>query len=325
VNFHERRRNSAAVLFELAEWRGCHGTSFLRRLPLRGFAGIVRGIMTALRFILLLAGALTFAGSHAFAHGDVHERINQLTQQITQTPSNALLFFQRAELYRVDQDYTNALVDLDRVAQLDPKIARVDFCRGRVQFEANRPQAALPPLNSYLAGKPKDAEAYTTRARVLARLGQHKPAVEDYTTAIGLSTSSPELFIERAESWRAQGKAEEAIRGLDEGIRKMGPLVTLELPAIDLEVSLKRYDAAVARIDTVTTRLQRKETWLLRRAEILRQAGRESDARSNYQEALAAIQRLPPTHRNTRATLDLEGRIRAALGTNALPSGSKTP
>jgi tetratricopeptide (TPR) repeat protein len=294
-------------------------------LPLRRFVSIVCMIMIALRFILLLAGALTLVDRHAFGHGDVHERINQLTQQITQTPSNASLFFQRAELYRVDQDYTNALIDLDRVAQLDPTIVRVDFCRGRVQFEANRPQAALPPLNKYLASKPKDAEAFTTRARVLAKLGQHKPAVEDYTTAIGLSTSSPELFIERAESWRAQGKGEEAIRGLDEGIRKMGPLVTLELPAIDLEVSLKRYDAAVARIDAVTARLQRKETWLFRRAEILRQAGRQADAKNNYREALAAIERLPPTHRNTRATLDLEGRIRAALATNSLPAASKTP
>jgi tetratricopeptide (TPR) repeat protein len=291
----------------------------------RGFASIVRTIMSSLRFILLLGAALTFGAAGAFGHGDVHERINQLTQQITQTPTNALLFFQRAELYRVDQDYTNALADLDRVAQLDPTIVRVDFCRGRVQFEANRPQAALPPLNKYLASKPRDAEAFTIRARVLAKLGQHKPAVEDYTTAIGLSTSSPELFIERAESWRALGKTEEAVRGLDEGIRKMGPLVTLELPAIDLEVSLKRYDAAVARIDAVTARLQRKETWLFRRAEILRQAGRPADAKINYQEALAAIQRLPPTHRNTRATLDLEGRIRAALGTNGSPAISKTP
>ena len=70
----------------------------------------------------------------------------------------------------------------------------------------------------------------------------------------------------------------------------------------------------------MTARLQRKETWLFRRAEILRQAGREAGAQNDYREALAAIDRLPPTHRNTRATLELERRIRAAL-TNAPAPG----
>lgn len=289
-------------------------------MPARGFPSIVNPVVTTRGWILLLAGTLNFAGD-AFAHGDVHLRINQLTQQIAQTPSNAVLFVQRADLYRMDQDFTNALADLNSAARLDPTMARVDFCLGRVQLEANRPQAALAPLDKYLAHKPKDPEAFTARARVLVKLGSYKAATDDYTEAIALSTANPELFIERAEAWRLLGRADEAVRGLDEGIRKMGPLVTLELPAIDLEVSLKRYDAAVARIDTVTARLQRKETWLFRRAEILRQAGREADAKNNYREALAAIDRLPPTHRNTRATLELEKRIRAAL-TNAPAPGS---
>ncbi len=250
-------------------------------------------------------------------HGDVHERITLLTAEIGRTPTNASLFFQRAELYRMDQDFTNALADLDKALKLDPTLVRAEFCRGRVQFEANRPQEALRSLNRYLSGKPRDVEAFTTRARVLASLGSHKAATEDYTTAIGISTAGPELFIERAEAWRAMGKTDEAIRSLDEGIRKMGPLVTLQLPAIDLEVAAKRYDAAIARIDAVSARLQRKETWLFRRAEILRQAGRETAAKANYRDALAAIDRLPPTHRRTRSTLELEGRIRAALETNA--------
>jgi len=269
------------------------------------------------KVILLLAVTLGCA-TNCFAHGEVHTRINQLTAEIAQTPTNASLYFQRAELYRVDQDFTNALADLDRVAKADLSIVRVDFCRGRVLFEAGRPQEALVPLNKYLAGKPKDGEAFTTRARVLAKVGNHKAATEDYTQAIALSVGgNPELYIERADAFRAMGKTDEAIRGLDEGIRKMGPLVTLQLPAIDLEVSSKRYDAALARIDQVSARLQRKETWLVRRAEILIKAGREEEAKKNYREALAAIDRLPAGHRGTRAMLELRARIHAAQGTNA--------
>ncbi|HEY0550729.1 MAG TPA: tetratricopeptide repeat protein [Verrucomicrobiae bacterium] len=270
------------------------------------------------KILFCLALALSFAAANAFGHGDVHDRIVAFTAQIAQTPTNASLYFQRADLYRVDGDWTNALIDLNHVARLDRSIKRVDYMRGLVQHEANQPQAALAPLNRYLADKPPDGEAYTVRARVLAKLGRHGGAVDDYTTAIKISsTASPELFIERSASLRAMGKLDEAVRGLDEGIRKLGPLVTFELPAVDLELALKNYDAALARIDAVTARLQRKETWLVRRAEILRAAGREDEAKKNYYAALEAIDRLPPAHRGTRMMLELEARIRTALKTNA--------
>lgn len=272
--------------------------------------------MGILRNFPLLAGYLGLA-LNSFAHGDVHDRIVLLTQQISQSPTNASLYFNRAELYRIDGDYTNALADLHRTAKLDPTLSRVDFCMGLTYYEAGQPGGALPPLNRYLARPRKDQEAYTTRARVLAKLGQYQAATEDYATAIGFGSANPELFIERAAAFRSMNKPEEALRTLDTGIKSLGHLVTFELPAIEVEVSMKRFDAAIARIDTVSARLQRKETWLMRRAEVLRQAGRQKEAQANYRDALAALERLPSSHRNTRATLELESRIRSALGTNA--------
>lgn len=270
-----------------------------------------------LKTSLILLAAADFVSVNCLAHGDVHGQINEITAQLALNPSNAPLYFRRSDLYRVDQDFTNALADLERAAQIDPSLVRVDFCRGRVLFEAGRSADALPLLNRYLARKLEDSEAFTTRARVLKKLNQFRKSADDYTTAIAMNrVPNPELYIERAEALRSLGDLEEAVRGLDEGIGKMGPLVTLQLPAIDLEVALKRYDAALARIDAASARLQRKETWLVRRAEVLKQAGRPEEAAQNYRDALAAINRLPPTHRATRATLDLEQRIRGAL--NAL-------
>ena len=281
----------------------------------RNVAAIVR--LPKSIFALVLACCLIAA--LVLAHGDLHPRIIEITEQIKLSPTNALLYFQRAELYRIDGDFTNALADLNEVARLDRSLKRVDFLRGQVQLDANQPQAAIAPLNRYLADHPPDPEAYTARARVLAKLNRPAPAIEDYNQAIKLSsTPNPELFIERAAAWRALDKPEEAIRGLDEGIRRLGPIVTLQLPAVDAELALKHTDAALARIDTVMARLQRKESWLVRRAEILRDARREEEARTNYFAALEAINRLPSAHRGTRMTLELESRIRTALSTNAM-------
>ena len=287
-------------------------------MPGRGRVGKVFFIVRFPKLIFAFALARGFGATLAFAHGDLHPRILEITEQIKHTPTNALLYFQRAELYRIDGDFTNALTDLNAVARLDRSLKRVDFLRGQVQLDAGQPQSAITPLNRYLANHPPDPEAYTVRARVLAKLERPAAAIEDFTTAIQLSTTpNPELFIERAAAWRALGKPEEAIRGLDEGIRKIGPIVTLQLPAVEAELALKKTDAALARIDTVTARLQRQETWLVRRAEILRAAGREEEAKKNYYAALEAIDRLPPAHRGTRMTLELETRIRASLATNA--------
>lgn len=268
------------------------------------------------KIILLLAAVCSLAALEARAHGDAHLRINELTEQIKATNHNATLYFTRGELYASDGNWTNALADFDRVAQLDPALRRVDFCRGRVLFEAGRLPDALIPLDRYLKLKPPDAEAYAIRARVHMGLTNFTAAVADWNRAVELNAGSPELYISRAEAWRALGQLEEALRGLDQGIHALGPLVTLELPAVDLNLALKNYDAALARIDTVTARLQRQESWLVRRAEILQQAGRSAESRTNYLAALAALDRLPSSHRHTRATVELESRIRTALATN---------
>ena len=84
----------------------------------------------------------------------------------------------------------------------------------------------------------------------------------------------------------------------------------MQLTAIDLEVRQKRYDAALARIDTVAAATPRKETWLARKGEILRQAGRPAEAREAYRAALQALESLPPARRNVPATAALEKNIR---------------
>ena len=61
-------------------------------------------------------------------------------------------------------------------------------------------------------------------------------------------------------------------------IAALGEPVTLQLFAVDLEVQRERWDAALERIDRIAARSARQETWLLRRGEILEQAGRSEAA-----------------------------------------------
>ena len=259
--------------------------------------------------IIVLVGVVNVS-----AHDGLHEQIAEVTARIRRDPKNAALYLKRGELYRLHRDWTRAAADYDRAARLHPRLAEIDFARGRMLFEAGRPRPAQIALDRFLHEQPDHLEALITRGRVLVRLGQHAAGARDFTEAIARSPE-PELFLERAQALSAGGGAhlDEALRGLDEGIARHGPLVTLQLYAIDLELRRKHYDAVLARLETVAAQSPRKETWLARRGEILALAGRAHEARAAFAAALAAVESLPASRRRTGAVTELEARVRAAL------------
>ena len=277
-----------------------------------------KSIGWASKFVRLLA-ALFLLATVAAAHEGLHGQIAEVTARIKRAPLDANLYLRRGELYRLHQDWRRAAADYDRAARLQPALAVVDLARGKMLFEAGRPQGAMLALDRYLLNQPRDVEALVTRARVFVKMGRRIEAGRDFTTAINLtSTLQPELYIERSRALADapgsnMGDTIEALRGLDEGLTKLGPLVTLQLCAIDLELRRKNYDSALARLQTVAAQSPRKETWLVRRGEILLLGGRKREAQEAFAGALAALQSLPTHRRRTRAVADLEARLRITL------------
>lgn len=258
------------------------------------------------------------------AHGAIHEQIEALTRRIEKDPGNTDLYLRRAELLRVHRDWQAALADYDEAAHLDPTGVNVDFYRGRTLLEADRPAAARDALDRFLSRQPDHGEALASRARANVRLGERRAAARDFSAAIAqLRTPNPDLYVERARALADGGERDEAIRGLDEGIDLLGPLVTLELAAIDLDLSAGRFDSALARLDRVAAPARRKEQWLARRGEVLLQAGRPAEARQAFAAALGALEALPPPLRGVRATTRLEARLRALLAEGAVTPGKE--
>jgi len=290
----------------------------LRLLESLGAATLKPSMRPFVQSIVSVATASAFlsAASAAWSHGDVHLQIADLTAQIEQSPRNADLYVRRGELYRVGQHWDHAQADYDRASRLDPGLAVLDFLKGRLYLEADWPHSAKAALDRYLLVQTNHVEALITRARVLNKLEQRLDSAKDYMEAIRFCTEPrPELFIERAQVLAAAGTNhfKEALQGLDQGMEKLGPLVTLQLYAIDLEIKQSRFDAALTRLDKIAAQSPRKETWLARRGEILKQAGRLAQARQTFRDALAAMDKLPPSRRNVPAMLELEKRIKAEL------------
>lgn len=277
-------------------------------------------------FGAFLALVLLLAATAARAHGDFHTLINDTNRDIEKEPKNPLLYLHRGELYRIHQQFDVAQADIAHAESLAPGLSALDLAKARLLFDTGWPLSARAHLDRFLKATPNHVEALILRSRVWTRLGQPLYAADDYSHAISQTPEgAPDLYIERAHSLASNGpdQIETALRGLDDGIKRMGPLVTLQLTAIELEMRRQNYDGALARVDTVMARSPRKETWLTRKGEILLQAGRADEAKKAYSEALTALGTLPPARRNVPAIADLESRIRQELDQLNRPTAGK--
>lgn len=263
-----------------------------------------------------VALAFLLAAAAVQAHGDFHTLITSANQDIEKDPKNPELYLRRGELYRLHQQYDSAQADFNTAETLSPGLPSLDLYRARLLLDTGWPLSARAHLDRFLATITNHTEAFMLRSRAWLKLGQPLYAAEDLSRAIAvMPEGAPDLYIERAHSLAEAGSdyLETALQGLDEGMKRMGPLVTLQLTAIDLELRRKNPDAALARIDVVMQSSPRKESWLARKGEILLQAGRPEEARKSYESALEALNKLPPGRRNVPAVKDLERRIRLEI------------
>jgi predicted Zn-dependent protease len=261
----------------------------------------------------LLVVALAIAAiTPVTAHGDLHEQIAAATRAIGVRPHDAALYLTRGELYRAHHETAPALADYGRALRIDPTLDAARLARGRLLVEARRASNALPDLNRFLGARPDHAEARLVRARALAALGDTAAAREDYDEALRLA-ANPDWYIERAHLVRRSAGAASALDGLDEGLARLGPIVTLTLEAIDCEMSLGHHDAALARVDRLVAASGAHPQWMLRRGDILIAAGRRTEARAAFAETLAGIDSLPPARQHTRQMEALRAQAASAL------------
>ena len=243
------------------------------------------------------------------AHGDLHLQIARLNFRIRKAPT-AELHVKRGELHQLHGDVPAALADFKRAEKLDPALEAIYVARGLTLFEAKSYETSLPDLDRVLASNPDRPDARLCRARTRAALGRHDLALNDYNHLVAVMPSPlPDCFLERAATLIVINRMPDALRGLEEGIARLGNLQVLEQTALDIELGLHRYDEALARVDRVMATLQRKEQWQALRGGILASTGRSAEARTAYAGALSSIAALPPHHRAAPSTRELETRL----------------
>lgn len=248
------------------------------------------------------------------AHGPVSESIAALTAELAREPNRAELFLSRARFHAQHEDWSAAHSDLDRVEILAPGLKTTALLRGEVFLMAADFKKARAAFLKLTTVQPRLALAHDGLARTLVANGEFVEAAESFARAIECSDQpTPVLYHNQSSALEKAGKTADALAALDAGIARIGPLVSLVTPAIEMDLAAGRFDAAVARVDALLASLPRRESWLVRRAEILEKAGRSTDARATWEQARAAFATLPEFRQSTLQMTQLRGRIDAAL------------
>src|SRR5262245_9979776 len=255
----------------------------------------------------------------AAAHAAPSERIGWLTEQIDRHPQPRL-YLERGDLYRESGDRARARADYRRARRIGSDPAGIDLRLGILALEAGRPATAPRAFERRLRTRP-DPPRYRLPARALQDLGEPLEAAADFQRSIATTPPdrvSPEDYLAWANALAAGMRRPEAIEALDEGMRRLGPIVSLQLPAITLDLGLGRVEEALGRLDALREGPGRPEIWLARRGEILEAVGRAGEARGAYSEALGFL-RSRGTSKGGRDMEDLEAALRAALQRTAAP------
>jgi tetratricopeptide (TPR) repeat protein len=261
-----------------------------------------------LRFGIVLAA---LAATAASAHPGLHHDLEVVSAAIVKEPTRADLYVDRAYLERLDEELDAALSDLDRARGLDPANLRVAAERGMTLSALGRDREAEVELSRFIAHG-GTAPTFAERAKVRERLGRYNEAILDLGSAIALHPDI-EYYVTRGSIQESRGDLAGAAAGYEDGRKKLGDAVTLDLALIRVETARKRYAAALALINAQLDRALVKTDWYLRRADVLAAAGRRDEALANRQAALreadAAVDRM-----GSGMNLYSRAKAQAALG-----------
>lgn len=107
------------------------------------------------------------------------------------------IYFNRGLSYLASNDYSAAITDFDKAAELAPKSAETFVKRGMARQLSGQLEQALSDYNKALSLDSRLAEAYFARGGWYEQKGRFSAAVTDYSTAISLKPDFAQAYFSR--------------------------------------------------------------------------------------------------------------------------------
>jgi len=218
----------------------------------------------------------------AFAHPDLLQQIEDLTEQLEQQPGNVDLLLKRGDLQRRVQNWSLARADFERVREVQADNKTIDWFEGRLDVESDRLAEGILLLSRFLQANPEHTIALQNRAQAYLLLQQPLLAAQDFAVVIRVSDRpAPSLFSANALALVVAGADyySAAMAVVQSGLVLFPAEIMLTGIATDLSLALSELETASNLIKQLPPSIQKLQQWQTRQALL--------DCQTGFQERAA--------------------------------------
>ncbi len=259
---------------------------------------------------------------HSQAHDEVHHAIHELDHQIEAQPHQLDLYFLRGQMHQKNNHFNAAFSDFQTCQLLAKKqhkiLPKPTLSLAKLCFQQELYYLALLFADKYISqtSPSNHTYAYITKARCYAQLNKEIKAKALWEKVLATTpTPKPEYYLTTASIiLKANNKdATGAIQCLQNGIKKLGDIITLQTKIIEIAQQHQQYEVAITMLNYIIKNQKRQEKWLLQKANLLLAANQPQKAKQTYQQTLTAIQQLPKQHQVTPLVQQIKTQSQQAL------------
>jgi tetratricopeptide (TPR) repeat protein len=268
----------------------------------------------------LIAGLVLGAGfvrpTPAAADPGIEEEIEELSESLARSPRDTRLLLFRADLYRRNEQWDEALADLSMIDVMggDP---RTHLVRARIRLDQGDEASALRWLESSAPSMPRmaRAEAYALMAEIHEEAGRVDEAIHAYDTSLA-SHDEVGVYLSRGRLLVFAGRFEEAISGYETGVQILAGPAILRAELVELLLALGEHTRALVHADALVAAARATSRFRVMRARIYEAQGEHERALAEREAALADAERVLSRRNSALARLE-RARALLALGRDA--------
>ena len=201
---------------------------------------------------------------HSFAHGDLEERILEVTQEIKIAPDSAYLFVKRGKLYYQHEEYKKSVIELEKSKDLGFNTIEQKLLFAKTYFKSEEYKTTLFYSENILSKDSENVHAHKIKAQTLLKLEKFYESAESFEAVINYATQSfPQNYIDASIAWELLNNDKGNLRAnsiIEKGIENLGHLISLYNRLIDLLIKQKSYDVAITKQYRVISLSPRKES-----------------------------------------------------------------
>ncbi|GAB4156419.1 MAG: hypothetical protein Tsb0033_06990 [Winogradskyella sp.] len=238
------------------------------------------------------------------AHGDLHKRIINVTQEIEKNPDSAGLYFKRGKLYYQHNDYEKGLEDFKHAKKLGHNALEQDFLVAKSNYHLEKYSNSKRIIKRILRIEPNNDSALKLLADIYFKKKKYKKSAQLYEKVIQNSeVNFPEHYIYASKAWYATNTDygfERSQSVLLEGLEKLGDIIVLYDALISNYMDKNDLDSAIKFQEKVIDMSNRKERAYLKLATIQIEQEHFEMAEQSIIKAEENYKKLPHRIRNTQ-------------------------